>query len=122
MRAKGFAKKRNVQLSWCYAVDQPSQEEIDTCTPQALDEKRIRWLQRHDQKTNHIPSKYALAVGMPVKLTEKVDPDRKLYKDSKGTIYGWTCDEACEHEEIPGEGEYLQTHLPQVVYIHFPHA
>ena len=56
---------------------------------------------------------------MPVKLTDKVDAERKLYKDSQGTIYGWTLDEACEHEEIPGEGEYLMSHLPQIVYIHF---
>ena len=122
LRAKGFAKQRNVELSWCLAVDQPSQEEIDTCTPQGLDQKRIRWLQRHDQKTNHFPSIYALAVGMPVKLTIKVDAERKLYKDTKGIIHGWTLDAACEHEEIPGEGEYLLSHLPEVVYIKFPHA
>ena len=109
LRAKGFAKQRNVQLSWCCAVDHPAQEEVDTTTPQGLDEKRMKWLKMHDQQTSHLPSKYALAVGMPVKLTEKVDPARKLYKDTEGRIYGWTLDEECQHEEIPGEGEYLLT-------------
>ena len=85
-----------------------------------LEAKLFSWLRRHDQETAHLPSIYALAVGMPIRLTENVDRSKQLYRGRKGHIYGWTLAPGC----IPAEfqGEFILDHLPSVIYIQFPEA
>ena len=107
IRAREFAKKKNVQLSWLNAVDVPSDEIMGSKTAEQVEKLRLQWLRYHDQQTECLPSKYALAVGMPVKLTYAVDPERKLCKGSIGKIYGWTLDPECNAEEIVGQGQAL---------------
>ena len=121
LRAREFAKQHNKQLSWCYAVDVPVNAEVDKLGAEGLKAKRLRWLQRHDQHTAHMPSKYALAVDMPVVLTSHVDKERKLFKNTKGVIHSWVLDQDFEaHSREEFDGEILLNRLPAVVYIHFP--
>ena len=56
----------------------------------ALEKKRIAWLQRHDQATCNLISLFPLAVGLPVRLTDNEDRDRHLYRGRGGVIHGWT--------------------------------
>ena len=72
-RAREFAKQKNVQLTWCYAKDVPLHPGDRELTQEALEAKLFSWLRRHDQQTSHIPSLFALARGMPIRLTESVD-------------------------------------------------
>ena len=76
LRAREFAKKNQVQLSWCYARDVPLHPAVRELAPDALQTKLISWLRRHDQETGHITSILPLAVGMPIRLTENVDRER----------------------------------------------
>ena len=59
----------------------------------ALNSKRRRWLEFHDQKTGGIMGLLPLVKGLPVRLTEHVDRGLGLFKNSKCTIHGWTLSE-----------------------------
>ena len=88
LRAREFAKQRNIQLSWCYARDVPVHPGDRDLPREKMETKLFSWLRRHDQETGHIPSIYPLAVGMPIRLTENVDRGRQLYRCRKGQIFG----------------------------------
>ena len=120
LRAREYAKQNNVQLTWCYARDVPLHPGDRELRKEALDAKLYSWLRKHDQQTSHIPSLYALAKGMPIRLTESVDRETQLYRGRRGVIYGWTM----SPEAIPVEfnGEFIMDHLPSVIYLHFPEA
>ena len=120
LRAREFAKQKNVQLSWCYARDVPLHPGDRDLPREKLDTKLFSWLRRHDQETGHIPSIYPLAKGMPIRLTDNVDRSRQLYRHRKGVIYGWTMAPGCTPQEI--EGEFILDTLPLVIYLHFPEA
>ena len=114
LRAREFAKQNNVQLSWCYARDRPLHPGDRELAPEALHAKLIAWLRRHDQETSHISSILPLAVGMPIRLTGKVDRDRQMYRGRRGFIFDWTLAADCIPEEIGGE--WLLSKLPPVIY------
>ena len=120
LRAREFAKQNNVQLSWCYAKDIPLHPGDRELKHDALLSKLFAWLRKHDQQTSHLASIYALAVGLPIRLTESVDRSRGLYRGRKGFIFGWTMAPGCIPEEI--DGEFLLSHLPLVIYLYFPEA
>ena len=56
----------------------------------ALNAKRKRWLEFHDQKTGGIMGLLPLIKGLPVRLTDHIDRNLGLYKQTKCTIHGWT--------------------------------
>ena len=56
----------------------------------ALNAKRKRWLEFHDQKTGGIMSLLPLIKGLPVRSTDHIDRNLGLYKQTKCTIHGWT--------------------------------
>ena len=120
LRAREYAKQRDVQLSWAYARDVPCLPEDRELAEEKLEAKLFAWLQKHDQQTGHLPSIYPLAVGMPVRLTDSVDRSRQLYRGRKGVIHGWTLAPRCIPHEI--QGEFVLDALPLEVYIHFPEA
>ena len=76
--AREFAKQQNIQLTWCYARDTPMHPDDRELKTKSLDDKRVSWLQRHDQDTCNITSLLPLVVGMPVRLTDHVDRRRQL--------------------------------------------
>ena len=117
LRAREYAKQRNVQLSWCYARDVPLHPGDRDLPQEKLEAKLFSWLRRHDQETGHIPSIYPLAVGMPIRLTDNVDRSRQLYRGRKGVIYGWTMAPGCIPQKI--DGEFILDALPLVIYLHF---
>ena len=105
LRAREFANPTNVQLSWCYAKDIPLYPGDRDLKDDALRAKLFAWLRKHDQQTSHLPSIYALAIGLPIRLTESVDRNRELYRGRKGSIFGWTMAPGCIPEKM--DGEYL---------------
>ena len=56
----------------------------------ALNAKRKRWLEFHDQKTGGIMGLLPLIKGLPVRLTDHIDRNLGLYKQTKCTIHRWT--------------------------------
>ena len=56
----------------------------------ALDAKRRRWLEFHDQKTGGIMGLLPLIKGLPVRLTEHVNRNKGLFKNTKCKIHSWT--------------------------------
>ena len=55
-----------------------------------MNAKRRRWLEFHDQKTGGIMGLLPLIKGLPVRLTDHIDRNLGLYKQTKCTIHGWT--------------------------------
>ena len=55
-----------------------------------MNAKRKRWLEFHDQKTGGIMGLLPLIKGLPVRLTDHIDRNLGLYKQTKCTIHGWT--------------------------------
>ena len=51
--------------------------------------KQCKWLELHNQQTEHFASLVPLVKGMPVRLTENVDRSRGLFRTRRGTIVGW---------------------------------
>ena len=88
LRAREYAKHRGVQLSWCYARDVPCLPEDRELPQKRYNAKMFSLLRFHDQQTRHLPSIYALAVGMPVRLTDTIDRSRQLYRGRKRVIHG----------------------------------
>ena len=120
LRAREFAKTRNIQLTWCYARDTPMHPSDRELKPEALNEKRLSWLQRHDQDTGNITSLLPLAVGMPIRLTDNVDRNRQLYRGRRGFLHAWTLHP--ESTTLETNGEMLIDRLPLVIYVIFPEA
>ena len=56
----------------------------------ALYAKRRRWLEFHDQKTGGIMGLLPLIKGLPVRLTEHVNRNKGLFKNTKCKIHSWT--------------------------------
>ena len=120
LRAREFAKTRNIQLTCCYARDIPMHPSDRELKPEALNEKRLSWLQRHDQDTGNITSLLPLAVGMPIRLTDNVDRNRQLYRGRRGFLHAWTLHP--ESTTLETNGEMLIDRLPLVIYVIFPEA
>ena len=103
----------------------------------SLRQKRLRWLNRHDQETSHLASLLPLVVGLPVRLTEKVDKKLRLFKGKRGHISSWTLAEgtvvtACNsgfvlskqplgiYVNFPGETWQVAPSLPRGTYLFTP--
>ena len=87
----------------------------------ALEKKRIVWLQRHDQATCRLTNRLPSPVGLPVRITDNEDRDRQLYRGRGGEIHGWT-----EHPDATkietSEGEWLMNLLPLLIYVYYAGA
>ena len=122
LRAREFGKSQNLQVTWTYAKDVPLHRDDRELSTEALHRKLLMWLERHDQDTNHLASVLPLIVGLPIRLTDRIDNrrDLMLYRGRRGRIYGWTPHPESTVEEV--EGDLLMDRLPLVIYIKFDNA
>ena len=86
----------------------------------SLNKKRRRWLEFHDQKTGGIMGLLPLIKGLPVRLTDHIDRNLGLYKQTKCTIHGWTLNinEASAKNAI----ERVLDFQPDMIYLKFENA
>ena len=86
----------------------------------ALNKKRRRWLEFHDQKTGGIMGLLPLIKGLPVRLTDHIDRNLGLYKQTKCTIHGWTLNinEASAKDDL----ERVLDFQPDMIYLKFENA
>ena len=116
MRERTNGKRINQeQLHWTIAQDVPLHRDDRELPGDQLDAKRRRWLELHDQQTSHVVSQVPLAVGMPLRLTDTVDHQRQLFRGRRCRIVGWAPHPKEERFDV--DGEWLQTKMPQVVYL-----
>ena len=100
-RAEYFAGDRARLLNWLKAHDTPLHRDDLALDKEKLDEKRKRWLSRHDQETSGILGLLPLVKGLPVRLTATINKQLKLTKHRRGVVVGWTL-HADEASEISG--------------------
>ena len=119
LRAREFGKSHNIRITWAYAKDVPLHRDDRELSEEALRNKLISWLGRHDQDTGHIASILPLVRGLPVRLTDRADKnkDLKLYRGRRGHIYGWTPHPHSTVEEV--DGDLLMDRMPLVIYVKF---
>ena len=86
----------------------------------ALNKKRRRWLEFHDQKTGGIMGLLPLIKGLPVRLTDHINRNLGLYKQTKCTIHGWTLNinEASAKDDV----ERVLDFQPDMIYLKFENA
>ena len=120
LRAREYAKQNGLQLSWCIARDMPLFRDDRDLPEEKLHKKRCKWLEKHDQQTNHLSSLFPLVMGLPVRLTDSIDRLRKLFRGRRGYIVGWAPHPNETKEDV--DGEFLLSHQPQAIYIKFPGA
>ena len=137
LRAQQFAATHKRALYWAAAHDRPLAAADLQLDEPGLRQKRLRWLNRHDQETSHLASLLPLVVGLPVRLTEKVDKKLRLFKGKRGHISSWTLAEgtvvtACNsgfvlskqplgiYVNFPGETWQVAPSLPRGTYLFTP--
>ena len=64
LRAKEFARVHGRRLRWAVARDIPLHRDDRELPVEQLNEKRAKWLLRHDQDTAHIASSLSLVRGL----------------------------------------------------------
>ena len=115
-----YLEARDRCIAWMAAEDVRLLHDNRALAPEKRHDKRCRCLERHDQQTAHISSALPLAVSLPVRLTDCVDRERKLFRGRRGTIVGWAPHPAECREAV--DGEWLQSPMPVAIYVHFPSA
>ena len=66
LRAREFAIETKQQMTWCLARDIPLFPEDRELPVDQLNQRRLRWLERHDQDTAHLSIVLPLVKGLPV--------------------------------------------------------
>ena len=87
---------------------------------QKLREKRCAWLQRHDQDTCHLTSMLPLIKDLPVRLTDTINRNKKLYRGRRGRIVGWQLHP--DTEKVYKDGECLLSRQPITIFVKFMDA
>jgi hypothetical protein len=85
-----------------------------------LHTKRCMWLGRHDQDTAHLTSLLPLVQGLPLRLTETVNRQLRLYRGRRCRLLGWAPHPEDVRTEV--DGEWMSTKLPLCLYLQFPGA
>ena len=113
-----YLKAHNRCIAWMAAEDVPLLHDDRALAPERLHDKRCRWLERHGQQTAHFSSVLPLVVSLPVRLTDCVDRERKLFRGRRGKVVGWAPHPAECRQEV--DGEWLLSRMPVASCVHFP--
>ena len=115
LRAIEFAKANQRILLWIIARDNPLTTEDLSLSRESLKQRKEAWLGFHDQQTAGIMGMFPCVRGLRVRITDKLDADLKIFKNSTGFIVGW---ELSEEEEIAqGCFEHVLSAMPLCIYV-----
>ena len=81
-----FAEVKSQQVFWCVAQDWPITSEEEALSQEQLQALRESWLLAHDQKTNGIMGLLPLVINMPIRFTDTVDREKKIFKQTTGIL------------------------------------
>ena len=81
-----FAKAKSQPVLWCIAQDWPLTTDDEQLTPEELQQYREAWLTTHDQRTGGIMGLLPLVENMPVRFTDTVDKEKKVFKHTAGIL------------------------------------
>ena len=80
-----FAESMQRQVFWCIAQDWPLTAEEEELSSEQLQKMCEGWLLTHDQKTNGIMGIMPLVIDMPIRFTDTIDREKKIFKQPTGT-------------------------------------
>ena len=81
-----YARSSSRQVYWCVAQDWPLTTEEEQMTHEELQQKRESWLAQHDQRTGGVMGLLPLVLDMPIRFTDNVDREQKLFKNTGGRL------------------------------------
>ena len=87
-RAQTYAAEMGLAITWSIAKDKPGNRVL--ANKINMEEEKEVWLTRHDRDCGDLYGTVPLVKGLPVRLTDHVDRDLALYKQTKCTIHGWS--------------------------------
>ena len=117
-----YAKTAQKQLYWCLAQDWPLTAEEEDLGVEELQQLRQKWLLTHDQRTNGIMGLLPLAESMPIRFTDTVSPEQKIFKNTPGKLKRIIVQQ--EQEEVlrqSGDSEIVLTKMPVSLQIEVLH-
>ena len=88
-RASIFAQAKQRILLWVVAHDDPGRTDAGALKGPALQRQRDRWLQLHDKQTGGIMGLLPCVRGLPMRFTETVDREKRIFKNTRGVLEGW---------------------------------
>ena len=92
LRAREFAKKHGLQITWSFARDIPLFREDRDLPTHQLNLKRAKWLERHDQDTAQCPR---MILTKPVSCGKSLRPTRSARSTTNLRV--WQCDIHVQH-------------------------
>ena len=92
LRAVRFAQAHGRILLWYKAADRPYKGIDESLRGEALQRRLQTWLRYSDDKTAGIMGLLPLVKGMPMRCTNTIDRDGKLFKHTRCTLRGWELD------------------------------
>ena len=117
LRAQLFARRNGRCVNWVCAHDKPLHPDDLALAPQALEEKRKRWLRLHDQNTERIMGLLPMIRGLPVRLTQTVNKALGVVKHRSGAIVEWTLH--ADESSAEAGGERCLRYQPLYIYVRF---
>ena len=84
--AVNYARANRRKVLWCIAQDWPLTAEESDLDPEKLQAMRESWLLHHDVQTSGIPGLFPFSAGMPVKFTDNVCREEKIFKHTSGRL------------------------------------
>ncbi len=117
LRSREYARATGLTVSWGFSQDIPLHREDRELSDVDLHKKRSSWPQRLDQETSHVASQLPLVSGLPMRLTDTVSRELKLFRGRKCVLRGWAPHP--EQERFDVDGEWVLTKMPKVLYLYF---
>ena len=121
LRSREYAKQTRQCLCWSFAHDVPLFSDDRELPERDLHKKRCNWLQRHDQDTCHLTSMLPLVKNLPVRLTDTINRNKKLYRGRRGRIVGWQLHPDTE-KVYNDDGECMLSRQPVTIFVQFKGA
>ena len=106
------------QILWVIAYDKPVAGELKDLPPEQLAKKKQAWLSYHDMATAGIMGTFPCVRNLPVRFTDTIDRNLKIFKHSRGVLVGWDLHEV-DAERLRGfdGAEAVLTYKPKSLIV-----
>ena len=125
LRALEFAQTAQPpqQLLWIVARDTAMLGDIKNLKGRELAKREAQWLQKHDQATNGIMGLFPTTLNQPVRFTNTVSKELRIFKNTRGVLVNWEL-HPVDVALLQGEQaqEIILKQTPRKLYVQIPGA
>ena len=126
LRSMAFAKRNNRRVLWVTAFDMVMNTDHSWKSEKGQQRKE-KWLECHERKTNGIPGLLPLVLDLPVRFTDAPNPtarEQGIFKHARGILRGWKLEEEeqARVEQQADASEIVLQRRPSQLFIEVPTA